>query len=275
MNCHQARRYWNLYHDSEGDSHLHYEIGEHTAQCPACAEWFAKQSWLERGIEETLAAGQHHPAMWRKILANQGLHRRDRAKFGKRTLLSLVAASVLVAAFFAAPWARVRREERVSLAAMAGRLHQGIESGRLAPEFVSENDELVDAYFKGRVTFPVRCPPRKDAGFQVSGGGTCSFGSEPAAFVSGHVGDRPVSVFVLPKSSLNAFPADREKLADAQRRWGRRTGRYRMIAGVVDRNLVLVVGGTEDERLWRVLDAYGSYPDHHPERPVDRPEKSS
>jgi len=54
MNCENARQYWSLYHDSEGDAALHFEISQHLSRCDACSEWFARQSYLETLLEEEI-----------------------------------------------------------------------------------------------------------------------------------------------------------------------------------------------------------------------------
>ena len=33
MTCTEARQQWNLYHDSEGDAELHFQVNEHLAMC--------------------------------------------------------------------------------------------------------------------------------------------------------------------------------------------------------------------------------------------------
>jgi hypothetical protein len=108
----------------------------------------------------------------------------------------------------------------------------------------------------------VRCPPRRDAGFAVRGSGVCDLANQSAAFLVGDVGDAPVSIFVLPSESLDAFPHQREAI----RREGThhyREGDYVMAVTVIDRNVVLVVGRVEEDQLLRVLRAYGTY--HEPE----------
>ena len=109
------------------------------------------------------------------------------------------------------------------------------------------------------MTFPVRCPPRQDSGFAVQGAGTCQLGSQPAAFVVGEVDQSPVSIFILSRDSLPEFPHQQQALRrEAIHRC--REGQHEMVLSVIDRNLVLVIGDISQERLLRVLRAYGTYP---------------
>ena len=46
MNCTEARQYWMLFLDSEGDPELHLHIRDHLAKCSACTRWFGSPTRL-------------------------------------------------------------------------------------------------------------------------------------------------------------------------------------------------------------------------------------
>src|SRR5260370_471577 len=73
MNCNEARQHWNLYHDSEGDAELHFQVSEHLAICPDCAQWFSQQSRLESLLAEKLASQSPTHEMWNQVLTRCGL----------------------------------------------------------------------------------------------------------------------------------------------------------------------------------------------------------
>lgn len=56
MNCQQVRRHWDLFHDSEEEAEVYWQVNEHLRQCPDCAEWFARQSALEETLVQVLQA---------------------------------------------------------------------------------------------------------------------------------------------------------------------------------------------------------------------------
>jgi anti-sigma factor RsiW len=260
MDCHDARRHWNLYHDSEGDAELHFQVSEHLAVCPGCAEWFSQQSRLEALLAEKLGPQPPTPALWDRVLGGSGLRPPARSR---RWLVFLSAAACAAALLLAALWHwRGKTAQAPDLARLSAERHQRLAAGEDAVQFRSRSDLEVEAYLRKRVSFPVRCPPRKDAGFAVQGAGVCTFGDQPAAYLTGRVGEAPVSIFVLPRHSLAAFP-HQEKVLRAEKTHRRREGRYAMVLGVIDRNAVLVIGQTDPGRLERVLSAYGTYPDHH------------
>lgn len=260
MNCTEARQHWNLFHDSEGDAELHFRIGEHLATCPRCAEWFHQQSRLEELLVEKLAVQAPTPTLWAQVLVGSGIVKRAPARrwllFGG---LAACAAALMVALWGGSRSSFLRGGD---IARMAADWHERLTVGDEPLRFRSQSDLDVDDYLRHAVSFPVRCPPRKDAGFAVQGAGTCQFKDEPAAYLAGQVDTTPVSIFVLPYKSLDAFPKQRDALrANEATRY--REGTLAMVMGVIDKNAVLVVGHTQPERLERVLQAYGTYPDHH------------
>lgn len=261
MNCHEVRRHWNLYHDSEGDAELHFQIGEHLAMCPDCAEWFSQQSRLEGMIKEKLGLLPADPALWNKVLAKTGLRRPVRVR--SWIWLSGVAASIAVVAALMWFW-QGGSAHAADLSKLAASWHQKVLAGQ-EPEFRPESDSPdveVENYLRKHVAFPVRCPPRKDAGFAVDGAGICKMAGEPAAYLTGRVDEAPVSIFVLSGDSLAAFPHQQQALRK-EKTHHCREGAYQMVLAVIDRNTVLVIGQTDADRLDRVLRAYGTYPDHH------------
>ncbi|MEX0641349.1 MAG: zf-HC2 domain-containing protein [Pirellulales bacterium] len=259
MNCNEARQHWNLYHDSEGDVELHFRIEEHLANCPDCAEWFHKQSRLEDMLAEKLAARTPDPELWDRVLVGSGLVK----PVGTRRWIlfsGMAACAATIALFVVWNGGRSSSVNTENLADLTSNWHEKLASGREPLQFQSQSDLEVEDYLRKKVSFPVRCPPRKDAGFEVRGAGVCRLADQPAAYLAGHVDMTPVSIFVMSRASLTAFPQDAGAIAGQLTR--RRIGSLESVLGVVDRNAVLVVGQTDPARLEQVLRAYGTYPDH-------------
>jgi anti-sigma factor RsiW len=261
MNCNEARQHWNLYHDSEGDAELHFQISEHLAICPDCAEWFNQQSRLESLLTEKLNSQAPTPELWHEVLTRTGLIRPTPARRWLWFAGIAASAALLVVAVLLA-WNHFAAPPSADLAKLTAAQHDRLVAGEELPQFESRSDLEVEDYLLKRVSFPVRCPPRKDAGFAVQGAGVCQLADQPAVYLSGRVDDAPVSIFVLPRGGLAAFPQQQDALLK-EKTHRCQEGQYAMILGVVDKNAVLVIGQTEPERLEKVLSAYGTYPDHH------------
>jgi hypothetical protein len=260
MNCHEAQRHWNLYHDSEGDVELHLRLGDHLEACAACAEWYRRQSHFERQLAAKLRAPGPDGSVWRQIHRNIALSSTPLAEPRRTRWWLSVAAGLLVVAWVVWRGLPTSFVETADLAQISAQWHQRLEAGEETLQFRSESDLAVESYLRERVTFPVRCPPRKDAGFAVAGAGVFRMADQPAAYLAGRVDAEAVSIFILPRDGLARFPRQQAEL-NAARTVADRDGPYQIAMGVIDQNAVLVVGKAKSKQLERVLSAYGTYPD--------------
>lgn len=258
MNCNEVRQHWNLYHDSEGDAALHFQINEHLAICPDCAEWFAQQSRLEVLLAGKLRCDAVTPALWNQVLSRAGLNRPESVV---RSWLWLGSMAACIAIIGATLWI-VNLASPPDLAKLSAAWHERLASGQETVQFSNESDLEVERYLRKRVAFPVRCPPRKDAGFAVQGAGVGTLAEQPTAYLSGHVDDAPVSILILPREGLESFPHQRDAVRK-EKTHHCQEGQYAMVLGVIDRNAVLVVGAATPAQLEKVLLAYGTYPESH------------
>jgi len=261
MNCTEARRHWDLYHDSEGDSELYFQINEHLAECPACAEWFHRQSRAEDLVSEQLrknaVASDESKELWGRILTQVGVQHRAVSNrwLGLWSLVALAAGLVIALGL---GLTGIRSSEDLML--LTAEWHENVRSGLHPVEFSSRSDLEVETWLRSRVNFPVRCPPRKDTGFQVEGAGVSKLASDDAAWLTGSVDGREVSIFILARASLRRFPAQEAELQQQSIIQTRRGG-FEAVMAALNGNVVLVVGEADPDRLKRVLSAYGSY--HH------------
>jgi hypothetical protein len=256
MTCTEVRQHWAPYLDGEGELALRLRIRGHFADCPACAEWYARQERFEQALADRLAAGERTPELWERALARAGVGRTRRRR------LVLTGALAAAAALLLALWLGFGRRQFArapELARDAADLHERWLRGAVRPDFESTSDLEVDRYLKQKAPFPVHCPPRTDVAFDVKGAGVCTVpDGQPAAYIVGQVGQAPVSILVLDRASLAAFPRDRAHLAGG-RRHRCREGGYEMVAGVIADNVVVVIGTAPPESLEKLLDAYGTY----------------
>jgi len=242
---------------------LHHKINEHLGMCPRCARWFHEQSRLEDLMVEKLSPGKPSNEMWERIHARCATKPTVPARrwpfLGRAVLL---AASVLIAVGGIVWYVSDHGSEVGSpphLSALSAAMHDKLATGREPVEFASRSDIEVEQYLRRQVGFRVHCPPRKDVDFEVSGAGVCIVNEKPAAYIVGKVGRAPVSLFVLERKSLDAFPHDRELLRQQGGRHRCREGNYEMVSGIAADNVVVAVGATASDILERLVNAYGSY----------------
>jgi anti-sigma factor RsiW len=258
MNCNEARRHWELYYDSEGDSELYLKINEHLAECPSCAKWFFQQGHFEELVTAKLSAGEPTAALWDRVRCNTGLTRPVSARgwmfFG--SFMAIAACLLLVVG----AWWLNSGQKSEHLAALTAVVHRGFAEQNQPIEFSSPSDLEIEQYLKSRVSFPVRCPPRQDAGFAVRGGGICNIAGDSAAYVIGEVENQSVSIFVLPAERLREFAHERDVLSREAVHHCQEGG-YDMVLAKIDRNIVVVIGKGSPEKLERVVRAYGTYPE--------------
>src|SRR5262249_12854473 len=95
--------------------------------------------------------------------------------------------------------------------------------------------------------------------FAVQGAGVCRIkDQQPAAYIVGQVDAARVSILVLDRASLSAFPRESAHLRGGGRH-RRRGGPLAKVSGVVRGNARLSRGKARPETLERLLNAYGSY----------------
>jgi anti-sigma factor RsiW len=260
MNCGEVRQHWELYYDSEGDSELYLQVNEHLAACPGCAKWFFQQAQFEDAVTAKLVAAEPTAELWQRVLSETGITRPAAARGWSffSPFLALAAALLLVVGI----WQFGPQRPPEHLSELTAVVHQRLTEESEQIEFNSLSDVAVEEYLKERVSFPVRCPPRKDAGFEVRGGGVCSIAGDPAAYVVGHVDNNDVSIFILPAERLTQFLHERDVLSRESVHHCRE-GEYDMVLARVDRNIVVVIGRGSPDQLERVVRAYGTYP-HDP-----------
>src|SRR3990172_6352313 len=252
MNCDEVRQHWELYYDSEGDAELYLQINEHLAACPGCAKWLFQQAQFEDAVTAKLVAAEPTAELWQRVLSESCVVRPVAARGWSffSPFLALAASLVLVVGV----WQLAPQRPPEHLSELTAVVHQQLTDESEPIEFKSLSDVAVEEYLKERVSFPVRCPPRKDAGFEVRGGGVCTIAGDPAAYVVGQVENKDVSIFILPAERLAQFGHERDVLSrEAVHHC--REGEYDMVLAKIDRNIVIVIGRGSPDKLERVVPA--------------------
>ncbi len=258
MRCHEVRKLFPLYYDSEGDAEMQLQIGDHLGLCPQCKEAFERQARYEDALVAVLAVfpsgggrfpsggghGEPSPEMWERIEHRTLEMKRPRKRFAFFQLrpgrLLALAGGLLLTLLV---WQLAGNgHSDVQLSQLASAAHQRYVNGDWQADVQSESVEELEQALRSRAGFAVRCPPQGQAGFRLKGGGMCQLGSHQAVHFVGDVRGRAVSMIVLPGKCLQAFPHMRQHLLAEGQTHRCCEGRYEMVASRVHGHLVVVLG---------------------------------
>lgn len=261
MRCHEVRKLFPLYYDSEGDAEMQLQIGDHLGLCPQCKEVFERQARYEDALVGALANGEPSPEMWKRIERRTLEMKRPRKRFAIFQLGSgrLVALAVGLLVILSAWQLTSSDHSDGHLSQLAATAHQLYVSGGWQAEVQSESVEELEQALRSRAGFAVRCPPQGQAGFRLKGGGMCRLGSHQAVHFVGDVQGRAVSMIVLPGKCLQAFPHMRRHLSAEGQTHRCREGRYEMVASRLHGHLVVVLGEVNPDVLESILLGYGRH----------------
>eukprot|EP00913_Durusdinium_trenchii_P028414 g26642.t1 len=197
-----------------------------------------------------VASGQPTPELWDAIVLTEG----DVAKSTTSRKWLMWFAFVTVACLLIAAGLKFSggtpedNADELDLARLSTQWHRDLSEGTQQVGFRSSSDLDVERYLRRRVEFPVRCPPRKDTGFIVSGAGVCRFEGQKAAYLVGKLDGNDVSIFILSRDALRRFPRQQEDLEQGDA-LSCVDGVYRTTMAAIDRNVVLAVGNASCTRL--------------------------
>ncbi len=103
MDCKQVRSHWSIFHDSEGDSEIHFSIEQHLESCDQCRKWFDGQERIERSL--TRAINRTEPMSpslvnWNQLLNESGVVLSESAlKNQRRVSRSLITLAAVAARY--------------------------------------------------------------------------------------------------------------------------------------------------------------------------------
>jgi anti-sigma factor RsiW len=249
MRCHEVRKFWGPYLDSELDARTSFEIEQHLEACPDCARVFDAEKELDERIFATLRAGEKTNKLWAGIetevaaprLAQRLVHF---ARTRKRAVFALLAVGLGVLAFALWP-----RERTLDLAVAVAHDHTKYVTGAMQPQFDALPSLELLNQTSGRLDAAAfaKLPAAPD--FRSQGKRLCHLSGVPVAWTLARVGQLPVSVVVLRRAELDRFPQVQERLQAGHAVVCSRSGRFQFAARVVGEHVVCAIAATSRERL--------------------------
>ena len=198
--CSEVLRHLNPFLDSECGPEVTLAISEHLAVCSVCTERLAKEKRLEDRLTARLGTSEPgDAAMWRSL--RTGLLARPMAR--RRAWVAGLAASLLLAVGLALHF-RAHRPSDLVQAVCAD--HAKMLEGAHAPEVMTPSWSEAASGLKGHLPFSLTVSGKVPEALSLMGSRACALKTEPVALFSARLGNRPVSVAVLPVAALRSFP---------------------------------------------------------------------
>ena len=260
MKCHEARKLFPLYYDSEGDAEVQLHIGDHLAMCPDCRAWFEREARVQDALTGLIARGDVDEAMWRRIETAVVPRRAAQPRNPLHAGIAVLAVSLAIAiglTFWLANGGD--NPSNVHLSRLAAVEHDRYVKGDWQATLASDSVEEVEGWLREHAGFAVRCPPQGRRGFRLQGGGVCRLHGEASAHIVGDIDGKRISIFVLNGSSLPVFPELQTHLARAGQIHQCHEDPYDMVATQRHGHVVIVMGESDVDALREVLLGYGSH----------------
>ena len=211
MKCNDVRRFLSAYLDSELDATTHFQIQTHLAECEACGARIEQEKRLEESLVKSVrsVSTKDDSAIWDRALAGvrqaapQGAAER---RLGTRRAVLAVAASLVLTAgaYFAyGLWTNERRE--LDIAETAAENHVAYIKNRLQAKVDIDSHVQLVSYFRDRFDCSL-AKESMDEDVRLVGARNCRMGGVASAYIMYEFRHTPISMFVIHRESLPAFP---------------------------------------------------------------------
>ena len=211
MKCQDVRRFISAYLDSELDATTHFQIQTHLAECEACGARVEEEKRLEESLVKSVrsVSTKDDSAIWDRALAGA----RQAASWGaagrwlgtRRAVLAVAASLVVTAgAYFA--YGRCTNEQRgLDIAETAAVNHAAYIENRLQAKVDIDSHVQLVNYFKDRFDCSL-VQESMDKEVRIVGARNCHMGGVSSAYIMYDFRHIPISMFVIHRESLPAFP---------------------------------------------------------------------
>lgn len=200
MNCEQARKLLNAYHDGELGVEQILEVENHLETCPDCAQAYEALRGLSGAIRQKATYFEAPDTLRRRLTKPAA------PPWWQRYALPTVSFAALAAA--------------IAIVSFRGPSAPGLETALLEDhvrslqadhlfDVASSNRHTVKPWFQGKLEFSPSVPDLAPQGFPLVGGRLVYIDHRPAAALVYKRAKHVINVFVLPESK-GEVPNDRE-----------------------------------------------------------------
>lgn len=242
-NCSEVLRHLNLFLDSECDPEANLAISEHLESCSVCSQRFAREKRLEEKLAARLGIAESgDAAIWRALHAKVA-RRSPRPRWA-------LAAGILLAVTVAGGILHHRLSGHApsdlvhAVCADHSRVLEGAH-----PAEVVDTWEAGVRVLHGHLPFSLAWAGQVPQQLHLTGARSCTLRTQPVALFTAQLGDRPVSVAVLPAEALRIFPETSGEFARKGDTFSCGDGAYKVGLARSGGTLVCVTGEADGEVL--------------------------
>ncbi len=264
MNCKEARRYINLFIDSELDSKTNFEISEHLSSCEDCSKRFAQEERIEKLFVSVLKEEKDPKAeeIWERTISSfdhQVESQGERClgfwsylperlwRAGKRYVVPATVAILAIVITLI----MYSKQEGDELTAAVHKCHKEYITNKIIPSIESVSPGEVSRYFSGKFTFPVvlsEIPDIKSHHIRLFGGKVCHLNGVSTAYIMHHCCNTPVSVFILSIKDAEDF-SDIKQYLEGDKILFRKTEGINFVATPANKDTFICVVADHDVEL--------------------------
>lgn len=283
MNCKEARRYINLFIDSELDPKINLETSEHLSSCVNCRKRFAQEERVEKSLVSVLKEDNAPESgeIWERVISSIPAEQEDNSSretshIHERRLGPLSFMLEMFCLFGQHVWTR-RNDVRYIIPAAAAiiaiiitlivynrqgpnglilaaqKCHSEYITNKIVPSIESTSPNKVAEYFSGKFTFPVSISEIsgiKSHHISLFGAKVCHLKGVSTAYIMYHCCNTPVSVFILSTKDTATFFENKQYLKGDEILYKRKDG-IRFIAIPTNMDTYVCVIANHDPELLR------------------------
>ncbi len=257
MSCKEARRYINLFFDSELDAKTNFEISEHLSSCEDCNRRFTQEERIEKSFVSILNEDKDPKAekTWERAISrfNHQAEPREEVRlvyWSYRRYLIPVSIAIIGMIIMLIMYVR---QNYNNLTVAAQRCHKEYITNKIVPTIESVSPGEVSRYFSGKFTFPVvvsEIPDIKSHHIKLFGGKVCHLNGISAAYIMYHCCNTPVSVFILSTKDVENF-SDMKRYLAGDRMLSKSADGITFVAVPTNRDTCVFIVADHDVELLR------------------------
>jgi hypothetical protein len=254
IDCTNINDYLNRYLDKELDAGLESAANEHLSKCPSCRARFDVEARLEKNLAKILSKPDEKDAeIWDKAIASATT---SVIKPRRLNYFIPLASAALIMIALGILLLFPPASSSLDLLEAAEQVHQSVLRPDFKLDLKTDSPETLTIYFneqyKRETPNCTGCAMYKK-NCSLRGGRMCSLKKQQAIHIVFDYYGTPVSIMVLSKDDLNAFPEAEARLEKCYEICTAKSKEFNYAMVRIGPNIVCAIGDVEQEILKQLL----------------------